>query len=443
MFHSEFSNGYWCWDDVRNAVFYNKITEPEKLPAYKHESAIAGLQEANVSTLTAVKFRDLINRVSQAQFKRLYRRKVKPGASDIVIIQDVKDVVLFSAEVKDLSSEFIRFFHLPTMDAFLRAAIVYFQYFFQIWDHVEQRREDAKRKLTQPIVTVLEDKIMDNIGDLRSILSREYHRLTCGMTDARKFYHLNNKNNVSTSDKDRRLFEAFMCVAVRVIWWTLHRKNFSLIETELNRLLRTKVFNLIEHRPKRVDTFDLTQSEKRYVWGKACRDEKKLKHRSPAAQELMFATHDYKMLAIGITHIETNDPRHKFLEIAYTAPEEKLFSLGVGLGLLGYPRDRLDTLLKPRERTKTDVLGEELIVPPFNLPPKQEYEEIIISQSLPQAPPKYSETSDTKRNRKVQMNLWLKHVECCGNISLMVADTTASLMGSSIHEPDSRHFDAD
>lgn len=78
-------------------------------------------------------------------------------------------------------------------------------------------------------MTVLEDEIMSNLGDLRSILSREYHRLTCGMTDAWKFYHLNNKNNVSTSDKDRRLFEAFMCVAVRVIWWALHRKNFCLI----------------------------------------------------------------------------------------------------------------------------------------------------------------------------------------------------------------------
>lgn len=71
------------------------------------------------------------------------------------------------------------------------------------------------------------------------------------------------------------------------------------------------------------------------------------------------------------------------------------------------------------------------------------FREIVESQSLPQTQPKYSETNNTKRNRKIQMNHWIKHVECCGNISLMVADTTASLMGSSIHEPDSRHFDTE
>lgn len=68
----------------------------------------------------------------KAQFRRLYRRKVKPGALDVVIVQDIKDVVLFSAEVKDLTTEFIRFFHLPTVDAFLRAGIVYFHYYFQV-----------------------------------------------------------------------------------------------------------------------------------------------------------------------------------------------------------------------------------------------------------------------------------------------------------------------
>ncbi|KAL3276764.1 hypothetical protein HHI36_012131 [Cryptolaemus montrouzieri] len=435
MFHSEFSNGYWSWEDSRNALFFNKTAEPDKPVTYKppHESISSGsnLLEEDVSTyLTAVRFRDIINRVSQAQFKRYFRRRVRVGAPAVVTIQDIKDVILYSAEIKDLTSEFIRFFHLPTVDAFLRAGVVYFQYYFQVWEHLERRREEAKRKLTQPIVTVLEDVIMDNLGDLRSILSREYHRLTCGMSDAWKFYHLNNKNNVSTSDKDRRLFEAFMCVAVRVIWWALHRKNFHLIETELNRLLRTKVFNLIEHRPKRIDTFDLTPSERRYIWGKACKDEKKLKHRSPAAQELMFASHDYKILAIGVTHIEINDPREHFLEIAYTAPEELLFSLGVGIGILGYPRDRLDTLLKPRERTKTDVLGEELVVPPFNLPPKKIIEHEEFSQALPKTAPLFHEKTATKKARITQTKLWLKYVECGGNFHLFNADTTASQLGS-------------
>ncbi|KAK9884431.1 hypothetical protein WA026_007278 [Henosepilachna vigintioctopunctata] len=387
MFHSEFTNGYWIWDDEKNALFFNKTTEQEK-PTFKaadenEDSTIISLEDTN-ATFSTVRFSDLISRVAQAQFRRYYKRRVRPGAVDVVTLQDIKDVVLFTAEVTDLSTEFIKFFHLPTTDAFLRASIVYFQYYFQVWEHVKERREEAKRKLTQPIVTVLEDIIMENLGDLRSILSREYHRLTCGM------------------------------------------------ETELNRLIRTKVFNFIQRRPKKVDTFDLSSGEKRYIWGNACRDEKKLKHRSPAAQELMFAYHDYKMLAIGVRSIKTSDPRQKFLEIAYTAPEDKLFSLGVGLGILGYPRDRLDTLLQPRERTKTDVLGEELVVPPFDLPPKSDSKDEEFTQSLPQTKPLYTESEDTAKVRKSQANLWIRHVERCGNI--LFTDATSGSVQISIPE---------
>lgn len=50
----------------------------------------------------------------------------------MITIQDIKDVVLFSANPKDLTLEFIIYFHIPIMDRFLRALIVYFQYFIQV-----------------------------------------------------------------------------------------------------------------------------------------------------------------------------------------------------------------------------------------------------------------------------------------------------------------------
>lgn len=61
------------------------------------------------------------------------------------------------------------------------------------------------------------------------MVAREYCSILIGTEDAKRFHHMNNKNNVSLSDKDRRLFETLICMAVRVVWIALQRKNLSLI----------------------------------------------------------------------------------------------------------------------------------------------------------------------------------------------------------------------
>lgn len=61
------------------------------------------------------------------------------------------------------------------------------------------------------------------------MVAREYCTILYGGADAKKFHHMNNKNNDSLSDKDRRLFETLICMSVRVVWIALSRKNLSLI----------------------------------------------------------------------------------------------------------------------------------------------------------------------------------------------------------------------
>lgn len=51
----------------------------------------------------------------------------------MITIQDIKDVVLYSTNPKDLSPEFILYFHMPVMDRVLRALIIYFQYYIQVF----------------------------------------------------------------------------------------------------------------------------------------------------------------------------------------------------------------------------------------------------------------------------------------------------------------------
>lgn len=94
---------------------------------------------------------------------------------------------------------------------------------------MQLRRIEATRKLRQPIVTVLENEVRDNLADLRSMVARDYAAILMGIGDAKKFHHMNNKNNDSLSERDRRVFETLISMTVKVVWVGLFRKNYALI----------------------------------------------------------------------------------------------------------------------------------------------------------------------------------------------------------------------
>lgn len=60
----------------------------------------------------------------------------------------------------------------------------------------------------------------------------------------------------------------------------------------------------------------------------------------------------------------------RYLEVAYAAPEELLGYYGVPVGILGVPRDDLDAVLMPKERTLEDISKEVRELPKFKIPPK-------------------------------------------------------------------------
>ncbi|KAJ8936898.1 hypothetical protein NQ318_010925 [Aromia moschata] len=313
--------------------------------------------------------------MSQARFRKYFQRRVKLTEPEVVTIQDVKDVALYTCKVSLLSPEFVNYFHTKSMDDFLRSLIIYFQYYFQVWNKMQLRRKEAARKLRRPIVTDLENVVRDDLSDLRSMVSRNYAIMLLGYGDARPYHHMANKNKESLSDKDRRLFETLMILTTRVIWIALFRKYITLIEKELNRLLRTNTFSPYEHRIDKSTAFDAEPQEERVLVGKAFANERKLLHRSPATQELINDCHDYKMFAIGITGTEISDARQRYLEAAYSAPEELLEKLEVPVGVLGVQRRYMDPMLKPKEVASTRRRQSTMKpIPEFVLPPRASYE---------------------------------------------------------------------
>ncbi|KAJ8984696.1 hypothetical protein NQ317_004955 [Molorchus minor] len=371
-----------------------------------------GPQNIKKSTKETSNFKETVGNMSQVRFRKHYQRRAKLTEAEVATIQDCKDVALFTCNASLLSPEFIKYFHTKAMDDFLRALVVYFQYYFQIWNKMQVRRKEAARKLRQPIVTELENVVRDNLSDLRSMVSRNFAIMLLGYGDAKPYHHMANKNKESLSDKDRRLFETLMILTTRVIWIALFRKYLTLIEKEMNRLLRTNIFSPYEHKVIKTTTFDALPEEERVLVGKAYSNERKLLHRSPVTQELILDSHDYKIFAIGVTGTEQSDPRQAYLEAAYTAPEDMLEELGVPVGVLGVPRKYLDAMLKPKEVVSTRRRQSTMKpIQEFVLPPKVPYEEMKITETLPKQPVKYEETASTAESRKKQCKKWRKYVE--------------------------------
>ena len=76
-------------------------------------------------------------------------------------------------------------------------------------------------------------------------------------------------------------------------------------EIEMNRLMRTDIFNVVIHHGGRGgNAFVKTPAEARVLLGTAHKEERKLLQRSPAAREILFADHDHRLLAVGFLECE-------------------------------------------------------------------------------------------------------------------------------------------
>ncbi|KAK5650556.1 hypothetical protein RI129_001585 [Pyrocoelia pectoralis] len=417
-----FKNGFWMWDEVNNGLLFVNPRLPSTLNVNAIRAAAAKV------TKNEMVFRETVDHLDKARFRRYHQRRCKPNEPQVITIQDLKDVAIYIANPKRLSLDFLKLFHTPTVDKFLRALIVYFQFYIQVRENVLLRREEKKSKLYQPIVTQIENNLRNDLADLRCVASREYGTILIGAEETRKFHHmLSNKNNTSLSDKDRKLFEEFICMSARVVWIALYRKNLSLIESEMNHLLRTKIFNSLT-RSESLTSDGLSHEEEKILYGTSNTVEKKLLLHSLITKEMTLGHHDYRLLMIGIKQYQPTDKRMEYLEIALTAPEELLLKKGVTVGMLGLPRDDYDVMLSSlTHNAKRRLMKKPRILPQFKLPPPVVHSPANMPKEFPKVPPLYKDTRQKVMARKDQFNMWKKVLERSNEVREMsVLDLSGS-----------------
>ncbi|XP_059060151.1 uncharacterized protein LOC131853309 [Achroia grisella] len=402
-----YEGGHWTWDESVEALVF-----VSDLPT-KPVETIQILTKAPTGT---VEFRDDVDLIEQIRFRRRYQRKLKPGQADVITVQDVKDIALFTAPVGIMSPMLINMLHLPTTERFIRALILYSEYYLQVADEMGLRIMELEMKVRTPDCEILEKEYRDNLSDLRLLVAKEYTTMLIGGSDTRKFHHMGpQKKRRSLSDKDARLFETLLRMCVQILW--------MLLELEMNRIFKSQIFNAVEHTLRTNYIAKMAKEERAVLLGHCVRHDKKLNTRSPLMNEVFCHREiDYRLLGIGVIRSPQMTPRLHYMLQAVAGPEDKLKELDIVVGILGMPRSLFDTMLRPlpviseggksrasmssasgyssksSSSMRKSLLVAQKLYPDIVLP-RKEKREFFFPSSFPDEPEHINRCSDTQRRR--------------------------------------------
>ncbi|XP_029042048.2 LOW QUALITY PROTEIN: uncharacterized protein LOC114875665, partial [Osmia bicornis bicornis] len=349
----------FAWDEISDGLILLSTQDTEDKQVKRIKKKFDRVQDSEVYCPHAyliLNFHETLSEREKLKFRRYYLRKIAPNEPGVIILQDIKDLVMFLL-ASPISPQFVNFFHMPIVDRFLRALIIYFQYYIITWEELIEEYAATIKKAPNPLAQGYRSKYAEEMQNLRCILGREYADLIIGCQDNTQYHHMTGGKKgsplltQSEGEKDLRTFETLICIAHRVIWIALQRKHFSLIEIELHRLFRTKAYNMAERRSTSQIMQEMLSNDIEILHGPKLQVKRKLLRNSPLIQELIYSDCDYRLLALGHN---SNDERILYLQNALLIEEEKLHDLGIKIGILGENRANYNIMLIPFEETEID-----------------------------------------------------------------------------------------
>lgn len=216
----------------------------------------------------------------------------------------------------------------------------------------------------------VERMLSEYLCQYRLILARDYSKLTLGQGDLKRYHHRENKMRISMTDKDRTLFETFLCFATRVVWIAMHRRAYKVIDCEINRLFRSGHFNVAEKQLS--DCLTFSTREQQILYGPNDIRVNYRNQRSPLILEILrISPKNLEVLWIGENKYRGTDPRLQQLELEYVTPESQLSFVNIQHGILGHPKDVYNTMLVldchalRKEKFTEDYDPYLLVTPPY------------------------------------------------------------------------------
>ncbi|CAK1551795.1 unnamed protein product [Leptosia nina] len=338
-YESLYENGHWAWSDEDGQLH----DLPESQKSYD-------LLPTSVANL---EFKDDVDLLEQQRFRKYLQRKTEE--IDFVTLQDVKDIVLFTAPTTILSPSLICLLHNATMERFLRSLILFVQCYLQISDEMSNRTLELEMKVRTENSDKIELKFREDLEDLRLLVAKEYCIIILGEGSLAKYHHMGVNKRRSLSKKDAVFFETLVRVSIQIVWIAVGRKSYNQIDVEVNRLFKSEIFNSTAHKFKINRYKHMNSRERRVLLGHCLDQGQKLNTRSPLSNEIFCHRDvDFRQFGLGTVKYPGLSRRLLTFEILLTQPEKRLAELGLSLGILGLPRSRFDIMLR---EIKTSLTG--------------------------------------------------------------------------------------
>uniref|UniRef100_A0A1A9W7T9 Uncharacterized protein n=1 Tax=Glossina brevipalpis TaxID=37001 RepID=A0A1A9W7T9_9MUSC len=332
-FVPKYVNGHWGWNAEKDCLQFDSHTKDTR----------EGGNEIIVTC--GFKFLASLNQVEELIFRQEFQRPPTTYDADVILLQDIRNLATYLAPPEIVNEEFCEFVNTKTMHTFLKALIIYFDYFLKVVEFILIRRDEIhgdKAQIQSTESNELKRVYSANLAQYRLLLAREYSNIVLGMNDVKKFHHIAPIINISWSIKDRAFHETILAFSTQVVWITLHRQDFTLIDMEMNRLFRSEHFKLSHS-----DRVKFTDAEARLLYGKNSRRCNYRSQNSPLIQELNnVEKRNRPILWIGRRKYQGNDVRILEIELQFIVNAAQMSLANISLGILGHPKCIYNTLLK-------------------------------------------------------------------------------------------------
>ncbi|XP_037960620.1 uncharacterized protein LOC119689790 [Teleopsis dalmanni] len=327
----QYRNGTWKWNDT-DKVF-------EFVPIYE----LAQEQEEYL-LCEGFKYKKTLNQVDEVLFRSEFERSEISHDADVILIQDIKNLVLFLSPAEMMRRDFLCFLHTEVVDRLLNSLIIYFEYFLKLVEMILIRRDET----TGPTPKIQSKESLDmkyifssHLLQYRLILAREYAEIVLGNGELDAFYFITPLVKIPRTRWDSMFHEQFLSFATQIVWIAMHRRAYDVIVMEMERLFRTEHFMLQQTNP-----LYFNPSEASMLYGINYKRRNFRVQNSPLIQELMSVSkHNLPFLRIGEQKYRGTDLRVHQVELEYIVPPSQLALIDVTHGILGHPKKLYNTLL--------------------------------------------------------------------------------------------------
>lgn len=324
-------SGIWLWDNKTDKIHF----EPHKDLIQKKERYIETNGYEFIRTITLDE---------EKVFRQEYSKVETRPDSNMISINDVRDLVLFLMPKEFLTKRFLDFMHRPAVHRLLHALIIYFEYFLRLVEFVLIRRDELAgdgANIQSEQSNDMKRIFSTHLSQYRLLVARNYSVILKGEGDMEEFYHMKKIVYISSSIRDMHHHEQFLAVAIQIVWITMHRRAYNVIEMEMNRLFRSEHFML-----NRPEYLKFTSAERSLLYGRNNRIVNYRQQLSPLALELTnVADEDLPILWIGERKYRGTNIRIATIELEYIVPDTQLNFIDVAHGILGHPKRFYDTML--------------------------------------------------------------------------------------------------